>query len=180
MLESWRRIRVVRHRASVTGSWGVILFLLGFFSGFAFRGFDTVPVNKFNDHEDAPRRGFITHISKVSHRPTSHMDGQGRPITKQQLVDPFVIPNFAGFSIATLQPGQTLAEHSHESMVELFYVLSGSGKVQIDGQETSIAQGHFIEVVPGERHAFDVQPTEEQAMVMLFCGITTGPKPNSR
>ena len=99
---------------------------------------------------------------------------------KQQLIEPFEIPNIAGFSVATLRPGQTVTEHVHESMIEAFFVLSGQGTISINQHETSISTGHFILVVPGERHSLWVDNVasgeSSQDMVFLVLGIAEGPR----
>ena len=50
-------------------------------------------------------KGLIVRLQDVEPRPTSHIDSKGVPITKQQLLEPFVVPNYVGFSIATFKPG---------------------------------------------------------------------------
>ncbi len=65
-------------------------------------------------------------LSDTPVRNTVHVDDRGRPITKQQLLEPFVLPNLVGVSVATFLPGQTMMPpHEHESMHELFYVIEG-------------------------------------------------------
>ena len=119
-------------------------------------------------------KGFIAHINDIPPRSSSHVDPQGRPITKQQLVEPFDIPNIAGFSVAALSLKQTMDVHAHESMVEFFYILSGVGSVIINGVETALSPGTFVQVVPGEYHGFQVAESETQDLRMILCGVATG------
>ena len=158
--------------------WIPAVFLFGFLFGFTVRGAINTPSRLVQEESLIlkRRKGSLVHISQVARRSTSHVDGKGRPITKQQLLDPFEIPSITGVSVATVKAGQTISQHSHESMVELFYVLSGSGTVDIDEKQTRISKGHFIEVVPGERHSFSVDPTAAEDLIMILCGIATGPK----
>jgi len=55
-----------------------------------------------------PSKGTIKSLAQTPARNTVHVDEQGRPITKQQLLEPFVIPNLVGFSVATFLPGQVM------------------------------------------------------------------------
>jgi quercetin dioxygenase-like cupin family protein len=150
----------------------LIAFLLGTLFGYGSRGVITEP-----NAPVAQQHGSVLRLSEIPPRPTSHSDEQGRQITKQQLVDPFVVPNLAGLSIATLLPNQGISSHQHDTMHEFFYVLSGSGVLQINGVDYPLTAGSFVHAVPGERHSFWTSPESQQAMKMLVCGVTTGPKP---
>ena len=150
----------------------LIAFLLGTLFGYASRG----SVKNEPKAPVAQQHGSILRLSDVPSRPTSHSDEQGRPITKQQLVDPFVVPNFAGFSIATLLPNQRVSSHQHDTMHEFFYVVSGTGVLQVNGVDHSLTAGSFVHAVPGERHSFWAPPESQQAMKMIVFGVTTGPK----
>ena len=55
-----------------------------------------------------PSKGTIKSLAETPVRNTVHVDELGRPITKQQLLEPFVVPNLVGFSIATFLPGQVM------------------------------------------------------------------------
>lgn len=72
----------------------------------------------FNDNvQQVTKIGLVKTLAETPVRNTNHVDELGRPITKQQLLEPFVIPNCVGFSVATFLPGQVmLPPHQHESM----------------------------------------------------------------
>lgn len=166
----------LRLPASSRTGWSVhiiilIAFLLGTLFGYVSRGgVKTEPIAQVVQH------GSVLRISEIPSRPTSHSDEQGRPISKQQLVDPFVVPNFAGISIATLLPNQRVSPHQHDTMHEFFYVVSGTGVLQINGVDHSLAAGSFVHAVPGERHSFWNPLESQRAMKIIICGVTTGPK----
>ena len=76
--------------------------------------------------QNLPKEGSITHLDDIPIRKTSHVDEEGRPITKQQFLDAFVLPDFVGFSVATFLPGQVMMPpHEHETLYEIFYVVEG-------------------------------------------------------
>lgn len=71
----------------------------------------------FNHFQLGSKVGLVKTLAETPVRNTSHVDESGRPITKQQLLEPFIIPNCVGFSVATFLPGQVmLPQHEHENM----------------------------------------------------------------
>jgi len=102
---------------------------------------------------------------------TSHVDANGDAILKKQLVEPFTIaPNIAGISLATLKPGQTVSYHSHASMAEMFYVISGSGILHAGEKEQTLAPGDFFSIPPPMRH--EIQGGSSEDLVMMVVGVT--------
>ena len=133
--------------------------------------------------------GYILKLSEIPITNTSHVDDYGKPITKQQLLNPFFVPSVTGFSIATLQPGQRVKSHNHYSMHEFFYILQGSviftmkKHINIDGEKQSIQQqqqqkledvlvtaGSFIHFPPHATHGLYVPP-DSDSMKMLLAGV---------
>jgi len=87
-----------------------------------------------NDRTTTLPKSSVTNLADVLFRATSHKDkATGLSIQKQQLIEPFVVPNLAGVSVGTLQPRQTVELHDHRSMHEFFYVLEGSGEFFVCG-----------------------------------------------
>jgi len=127
--------------------------------------------------EKGPTSGSITVLSKTPIRNTVHVDSEGRAITKQQLLEPFVIPNLVGVSIATFLPGQTMMPpHQHETMHELFYVIEGSGTFQIDGVDHELGPGTLLHLSPKEMHGIWVPKEKGEPLKMLVTGVTVGEK----
>lgn len=158
---------------STTFYW-ILVFGGGFLAGIVFCILVVNPTRCQFTHR---AKGVLEHISNVPFRPTSHVDPKQESfIMKQQLIEPFEISNIAGLSVATLRPGRKIAEHEHESMLEAFYVLSGRGTISINQHESSIYAGHFVLVVPGERHSLWVDNEASQDMVFLVLGIAEGPR----
>mmetsp|Transcript_8099 Transcript_8099/g.19597 ORF Transcript_8099/g.19597 Transcript_8099/m.19597 type:complete len:173 (+) Transcript_8099:3-521(+) len=127
--------------------------------------------------------GSIQQLESVAVRSTSHVDDQGRPITKQQLIDPFVLPRLAGISVATLQHGQTVSSHQHKSMHEFFFILQGratfrvekevKGETKADKQVVQVSRGSFVHCAPHEMHEI-IGPSDpnEEPMKMFVVGVT--------
>ena len=74
--------------------------------GFLHQGYTTGSTSV--DTNVGPKQGSILQLEQVPFRKTSHIDEEGNPIVKQQFIEPFVIPNFVGYSVATFKPGQIM------------------------------------------------------------------------
>ncbi len=58
--------------------------------------------------------------------------------------------------------------HYHRRMTELYYVLSGSGTITLDGETYPIEQGDIVLIRPGVWH------TSEGEMNVLITGVPAG------
>jgi len=103
----------------------------------------------FGMSADEPN-GMVVSESGVPARVNDAGTGQVRMmLTKDALPD---TPMYAG--TAQLQPDAGLPEHSHESSAELVYILSGSGKLVLNGAEQTVQAGDLIFIPPGVLHSF--------------------------
>lgn len=121
-------------------------------------------------------KGKVTTLEETPFRPTSHVDTAGHPIEKQQFLEPFVVPNFVGYSVATWKPGQIMMPvHEHRSLHEFFYVLEGTGMVEIEGKEYKVKKGTFLHMAPHEKHGIWVpEDSANGDLKMAVCGVTVG------
>jgi len=157
-------------------------FASTFFVGMLFGSFfQHVLVGKFlaiDTKSVGPSKGNVKSLAETEIRNTVHVDDQGRPITKQQLLEPFVIPNLVGFSVATFLPGQTMMPvHEHETMHELFYVIEGTGDFQIDEVVHKVSPGTFLHIAPTEKHGIWVpSDSPDGPLRMVVTGVAVGDK----
>ncbi len=122
-----------------------------------------------------PSKGSIKSLASTPVRDTVHVDEQGRPITKQQLLEPFVVPNLVGFSVAKFLPGQVMMPpHSHETMHELFYVVEGRGMFKIEDEEIEVEPGTFLHIAPMEKHGIWVPNDYKEPLKMVVTGVAVG------
>lgn len=49
-------------------------------------------------------------------------------------------------------PGTASQEHLHLQAEEVYYVLEGSGEIQVDGRVFPLTRGDIVVIVPGQRH----------------------------
>jgi quercetin dioxygenase-like cupin family protein len=149
-----------------------IAFCFGILAGgFLQKGYESVNTNV------GPKHGSIQHLEQTPFRKTSHIDENGKPIVKQQFIEPFVIPKFVGYSVATFKPGQTMMPpHEHKSLHEFFYVIEGTGIIQKDGIDNQVKPGTFLHMAPFEKHGIWVPKDASQDLKMVVCGVTVGEK----
>ena len=139
--------------------------------GFLHQGYTSVETNV------GPKKGSIQHIEQIPFRKTSHIDEEGNPIVKQQFIEPFIIPSFVGYSVATFKPGQIMMPpHEHNSLHEFFYVIEGTGIIQKDGVDNHVKPGTFLHMAPFEKHGIWVPKDATEDMKMVVCGVTVGEK----
>jgi mannose-6-phosphate isomerase-like protein (cupin superfamily) len=53
---------------------------------------------------------------------------------------------------ATLGPGQATERHYHAESEEIYYVVEGSGEMELDGERRQVTVGDAVLIPPGARH----------------------------
>jgi mannose-6-phosphate isomerase-like protein (cupin superfamily) len=66
---------------------------------------------------------------------------------------------------ATLAAGQATERHYHANTEEIYFVLEGAGKMDVDGAVRRVAVGDAVLIPPGARH----QITAETGLRFLCC-----------
>jgi mannose-6-phosphate isomerase-like protein (cupin superfamily) len=90
-------------------------------------------------------------------------------IMKRVLLHEDEMPHGVRLSHALFRPGQRVSHHSHADLSEVFYVISGSGTLIVDGAEHAIAAGSSFRIDPGEEHA--LLNTGIDDMAVLYFGL---------
>lgn len=143
------------------------LVVLAFVFGIIVGKQSNIPV--INNPATLLAHGSVLHLDDLPYKSTVHNDKQGSPIRKKQFIQPFIIPNLSGFQVATLTDGQTVETHAHESMHEIFYVLSGLGTFEVDGKAHSVSPGTMVHLAPHEIHSIR---TNDSDLTVAYFGIT--------
>lgn len=68
---------------------------------------------------------------------------------------------------ATLPPGAETAEHYHRRTEELYYFVSGKGRMRLGDDESDVRAGDRVVIEPGRPHKLWNRGTEE--LVLLCC-----------
>jgi mannose-6-phosphate isomerase-like protein (cupin superfamily) len=68
---------------------------------------------------------------------------------------------------ATIAPGSATQEHYHPKSEEIYYILSGSGRIKINDEERDVGPLDAIAIPPGARHK--IWNTGDAPLVLLCC-----------
>jgi len=73
---------------------------------------------------------------------------------------------------ATLAPGQQTQRHYHAASEELYYLLSGEGEMEIDGERSPVRPGDAILIPPGAWHQITAGAEELRFLCCCAPGYT--------
>jgi mannose-6-phosphate isomerase-like protein (cupin superfamily) len=68
---------------------------------------------------------------------------------------------------ATIAPGSATQEHYHPKSEEIYYILSGSGRIKINDEERDVGPLDAIAIPPGAHHK--IWNTGDAPLVLLCC-----------
>jgi len=68
---------------------------------------------------------------------------------------------------ATLEPGQATERHYHRESEELYYLIEGSGEMEVDGERALVTAGDAILIPPGAWH--QIHADEDGPLCFLCC-----------
>ena len=69
---------------------------------------------------------------------------------------------------ATLEPDQATTRHYHRASEEIYFVLKGSGKLEVDGDTRHVRPGDAVLIPPGAWHTLENDGTSE-LIVLCSC-----------
>jgi mannose-6-phosphate isomerase-like protein (cupin superfamily) len=85
----------------------------------------------------------------------SILDASNSPVRNQSLAE------------ATLPPGASTAAHRHPKSEEIYYILSGRGRMTVDAESRNVKPNDAILIPPGVRH--ELVNTGTAPLVFLCC-----------
>jgi len=94
-----------------------------------------------------------------------------KTITKRLLFSEEKVLNF----VLNLTPGQKLPPHTHEDSDLIMYVITGGGKLTVDGKTQDITKGDVIYTKGQETFSFE-NDTQEN----LSCFVVLAPRPEPK
>jgi mannose-6-phosphate isomerase-like protein (cupin superfamily) len=68
---------------------------------------------------------------------------------------------------ATLEPGQATERHYHAQAEEIYFVLAGSGQMELDGESAEVGPGDAVPIPPRGRH--QIRNTGSEPLRFLCC-----------
>ncbi|HMM49198.1 MAG TPA: cupin domain-containing protein [Miltoncostaeaceae bacterium] len=104
--------------------------------------------------------------SRDAAEPFTTLDGS----TIRSLLDLSVAPvRNHSLAEATLAAGQATTRHHHRESEEIYYLLSGDGTMEVDGQVRTVGAGDAILIPPGAWHQLRAG---NDAPVRLLCSCS--------
>jgi mannose-6-phosphate isomerase-like protein (cupin superfamily) len=94
-------------------------------------------------------------------RLTRVLAGPGAPVEPDHFVMGYV----------TIYAGGEVPHHAH-SQEEVYFIVSGHGTMELDGEETQVEAGSYAAIRPGQSHS--LRNTAKEDLVMLFCYAPKG------
>jgi len=92
-------------------------------------------------------------------------------IKKKVILDKGYIPRLMTFGQATIKPGQSVEEHKHDTMYEVFYIQSGTADFIVNGEKIVVREGEVISLEPHELHSQN--NPYPKSVTWLYFGIAT-------
>jgi putative monooxygenase len=116
----------------------------------------------------------------TAHRPVSLQDvpaDRRRGGELRVVLGPKTVGSTSGFmGVATLRPGERIAEHWHPYSEEFLYLTRGSLVVDLDGEPVELTAGSGLFVPIGVRHRLRNAGTEVAEAVFHLCPLAPQPK----
>jgi quercetin dioxygenase-like cupin family protein len=72
------------------------------------------------------------------------------------------------FGLAEFPAGTLAAAHTHQTQEEIMYILSGTGTITAEGEETRLEPGVAVFIPPGLAHQIRVDAGEPLKLVTVF------------
>lgn len=91
----------------------------------------------------------LIHVDKLPEEGVSH----NPEIKKKVILEKGYIPQLMTFGQATFQPGQSVKEHEHKTMHEVFYIQSGKAVFVVNNKTIKLKKGDVLSIEPGETHS---------------------------
>jgi len=93
------------------------------------------------------------------------------------LLGPATVGATTGFlGVATLEPGESIAEHYHPYSEEFLYVISGTLTVDLDGDPVVVPADSGVMVPINARHRLRNTGTEQVRAVFHLCPLAPRPE----
>lgn len=83
----------------------------------------------------------------------------------QMILDRRTLKEIGFLAIASLKPGKEIEAHV-DPMEEIYFVLSGSGEMRVDGEARAVKPGDAVWIPTGASHAL-LNDGEEECIVLV-------------
>ncbi|EAQ40965.1 cupin domain-containing protein [Polaribacter sp. MED152] len=109
----------------------------------------------------------LIHTNQLPEIGTTHNEA----IKKKVFIKKEEIPKLMMFGSATFTPGQEVDTHKHDTMCEVFYILSGKAEFIVNSKKHNVVTGDCITIEQGEFHSMRNPFLED--VTWVYFGIAT-------
>lgn len=120
------------------------------------------------DADDVQTGGEATRVYHES--ATGEMDSQHDGRSKRVLINQGLVPDSESMlvDIVTYGPGVSCPVHYHEGTEHFFYILSGEGVLEVEGEEIELEQGSVAWIGEGDSHRLFAREDQEMEVFEFF------------
>ena len=123
-----------------------------------------------------PKPVFLTmRLDRKLLRPEENMlGGKGVAQYRRALGPEDFFSNWEYVDHLVLPPGATLGRHRHQHMEEIFYVMDGTGSVEVGKESAAIRKGDAIPIMLNEAHAMVNNGTADLELMVIGVSMQKG------
>jgi quercetin dioxygenase-like cupin family protein len=141
-------------------------FTFGMFFGLQAHGTED------NEEESGSLEGTVVQF----HEHEFHQSPDGNLIV-EMMVNPVLVEGAPiSMSVLTIEVDALVAEHIHESSVEILYIVEGGGTMTISGQEHTLSPGSAVVIPAGAPHSYVNNSGQRTRALQVY----EGPGPEAR
>lgn len=119
----------------------------------------------------------IVRFKDLNFIPASHEDPKDPGVLKKVLLKNILPPGqIQMINWARIPKGKTFAPHYHESMIEVFVMISGKVKAKIGQEEAILEKGDLVIAFEKEIHTFENISNEDADYFAMGLAIKPGGK----
>ena len=101
----------------------------------------------------------------------SYLGGQGTAQYRRALDPSVFLTNWSYVDHLLLPPGASEGRHRHTGVEEVYYVMNGSGELQVNEQTAPVRKGDAIPVRLNEVHAFSNNSSQDLELMIVGIAI---------
>jgi len=75
------------------------------------------------------------------------------------------------FNDNLVEPGRAIELHEHTDIEEVYYILSGTGKIRVGEEEKGVGEGDAVYIPPGEPHSLTNTGTHPLRFICLGIAV---------
>jgi quercetin dioxygenase-like cupin family protein len=109
----------------------------------------------------------FSYLEDLKGEPTAHLSGLKKVFLANEDTD----SNLTQFAYGVFEPGESCPKHSHPTMIECFYFISGEGIYTVGDMKVKLQPGTFLKIPENIDHELVNDGTENLEFVYFGVAI---------